>query len=227
MAEPDFDIDQFKNDWQKQNVQPKYDSSEIEQMLNRKSRNYVKYIFWISFLEFAVILFMNVYYYFVNDSTDSIARILEKLGVTSNLEIQRQYDGIYFVMKMVSFFVTGLFVILFYINFRKIKVESNLKRFILQIIKFKKTVNAFILVNIGLIISFVLVFGVFFFRITQSQSATLESNVISGLVTGVFVAAIIGVGLLGLYYRLVYGIILRRLGYSLKQLEQIEAANEE
>ena len=42
---PEFDLDSLKKTWQEQPVQPKYDDKEILQMLNRKSRNYIKYIF--------------------------------------------------------------------------------------------------------------------------------------------------------------------------------------
>lgn len=48
---PEFDLDNFKKTWQEQPVQEKYDNTEILQMLNKKSRNYVKYIFWISVVE--------------------------------------------------------------------------------------------------------------------------------------------------------------------------------
>lgn len=221
MAEPDFDIDQLKADWQKQDVQSKYGAGDIEQMLNHKSRNYVKYIYWISLLEFLVILLANAYYYFVNDSSDSVSHILEKMNISNSKEIITKYDNLYLIMKVLSFVITGVFVVLFYINFKKIKVESNLKKFILQIIRFKKTVNAFILVNIGLIVGFILIFGVYFMKL-QSHT-TLKSSTFTGLIVGFILAAAIGVGLLWLYYKLVYGIILNRLSYNLEQLKEIEA----
>ncbi|MGZ5265037.1 MAG: beta-carotene 15,15'-monooxygenase, partial [Kaistella sp.] len=59
---PEFDLDNFKKTWQEQEVQPKYNSTEIEAMLNKSSRNYVKYILWISIAEFLIILGMNFYY---------------------------------------------------------------------------------------------------------------------------------------------------------------------
>ncbi len=41
---PNFDIDKMKEVWREQ-PKPTYDNRQIEQMLNRKSRNYVKTIF--------------------------------------------------------------------------------------------------------------------------------------------------------------------------------------
>lgn len=46
----DFDIDQLKNAWQKQETGPKYQDSEILEILNKKSRNYVKFIFGLVLL---------------------------------------------------------------------------------------------------------------------------------------------------------------------------------
>jgi hypothetical protein len=56
MANQDFDIDDLKKSWQEQKVTEVYETSEIEAMLNKKSRNYVKYIFWISLLNFYFLL---------------------------------------------------------------------------------------------------------------------------------------------------------------------------
>ena len=66
---PEFDLDNFKKSWQEQEVQPKYNSTEIEAMLNKSSRNYVKYILWISIAEFLIILCMNIYYTFMFSSS--------------------------------------------------------------------------------------------------------------------------------------------------------------
>ena len=52
MLNEDFNIDQFKKSWQEQPVSDVYNTSEIEGMLNKKSTNYVKYIFWISWQNF-------------------------------------------------------------------------------------------------------------------------------------------------------------------------------
>ena len=44
MPKQDFNIDDFKKSWQEQSVPEVYETSEIEAMLNKSSRNYVKYI---------------------------------------------------------------------------------------------------------------------------------------------------------------------------------------
>jgi hypothetical protein len=65
MANLDFDIDDLKKSWQEQKVPEVYETSEIEAMLNKKSRNYVKYIFWISLVEFLFCFAQHLYHFFV------------------------------------------------------------------------------------------------------------------------------------------------------------------
>src|SRR5690606_33586574 len=132
---PEFDIDSFKKTWQEHKVQPKYSSTEIEAMLNKSSRNYVKYILWISIAEFLLFLSVNIYYTFIGDDSQSFITVLGKLGVHSTLELEKDFAHLYFLLKVISLALTTIFVIKFYQNYRLINVESNLKKLILQIIR--------------------------------------------------------------------------------------------
>lgn len=219
---PEFDIDQFKKTWQEQEVQPKYNSSEIEEMLNKKSRNYVKYILWISIAELIVILLMNAYYVFYGDDTTSFMNILEKIGVKKTFEVEKNLSHLYFLLKIFSILMTAGFVYLFFDSYRKINVEENLKKFILQIIKFKKTVNAFILMNIALLVLFTFVITGFTLYLLSEQHIHMDNSTLAVFITGFILMVLICVGLIWLYYRIVYGIILSRLGRSLEQLKKIE-----
>ena len=97
---PEFDLDNFKKSWQEQEVQPKYNSTEIEAMLNKSSRNYVKYILWISIAEFLIILCMNIYYTFLGDDSNSFIKILARLGVQNSTELQTSFGNLYLILKV-------------------------------------------------------------------------------------------------------------------------------
>lgn len=222
---PEFDLDSFKETWQQQPVQPKYDTSEIESMLNKSSRNYVKYILWISLVEFVLILGANLYYTFLGEDTADLVSVLGKLGIDNSDQFQNTLTQLYLALKMVSLALTGIFVYLFYQNYRKINVEANLKKLILQIIKFKKTVQLFILANIVLVILFTLILGIFTFSVLAQQNIELTNPTIIGFVTGLLLTMGISVVLIWIYYRVVYGFILRRLGKNLEQLQNIEEGN--
>lgn len=222
---PEFDIDQFKKSWQEQEVTPKYNSTEIEAMLNRSSRNYVKYILWISCAEFLVILGMNVYYLFAGDDSQTYINILQKVGVHNSVEVQSNFAHLYFALKVISLILTACFVVKFYWNFKKITVESNLKRLIVQIITFKKTVNLFILANIFLMILYTVSLVLFTNWILSEQHISMPKSTLIGFYTGFGVMMALSVVLIWVYYRIVYGIILKKLSENLLDLKKIDSEN--
>lgn len=219
---PDFDLDNLKKTWQEQNVAPKYDSSEIESMLNKSSSNYVKYILWISIAEFLVILVMNLYYSFVGNDSKSFINILLKLGIQDTVDLESKLGNLNFCLKMVSLAITGYFVFQFYRTYIKINVESNLKKLILQIIKFKKTVHLFILANIGLLILYTIILTIFTFWVLDIQHIELDHPTLIGMYVGFFCMLLLSVLLIWAYYRLAYGIILKKLEKNLCELKKIE-----
>lgn len=219
---PEFDIDNFKKTWQEHEIQPKYDSTEIEAMLNKSSRNYVKYILAISVAEFLIILGMNFYYIFIGDDTNSFMNILYRLGIKNSDELTANLSHLYFALKIISLALTAFFVVKFYQNYRRIKVESNLKKLILQIIRFKKTVNYFIFANILLIIFYTVVLFIFTIWTISHQHIELTHPTLIGFYVGMFVMMILSVILIWVYYRIVYGILLKKLGKNLDDLQKIE-----
>lgn len=220
---PEFDLDSFKKTWQEQPVQQKYGDNEILRMLNRKSRNYVKYIFWISVAEFLLFSVIGLFYFFKTEENNGFLNILEKLGAQKTPEVENSFDTIYWILKVLSVVVTAYFVYKFYLNYRKIRIEENLKGLITRIIKFKKTVNAFILISILLLVAFTSVFTIFIVYSLHIQNIEPENSEMMVFVVGVIVTTAFSVLLIWLYYRLVYGIIMSKLDKNLKQLKEIES----
>lgn len=220
---PEFDLDSFKKTWQEQPVQEKYDYNEILQMLNKKSRNYVKYIFWISVIEFLFFTLIGLFYIIQGKESNSFINILTKLGVQRTSELENTFDNIYLVLKVLSLAITAYFVFKFYQNYKVIKIEENLKRFILKIIKFKKTVNAFILINIALLITFTSIFTIFVFYILNTQNVEITNSTLIGFIAGIIISTTFTVIMVWLYYRVVYGIIIKKLDKNLTQLKEIDS----
>ena len=218
----DFNLDDLKKSWQDQDTQSKYAPSEISQMLHKKSRNYVKYIFWISAAEFFIFFSLSVFYIFRAENDTSFLKILKKLGVQQTIQLQESFAQLYVGLKIVSLLITAFFVVQFYLNYKKIKVQDNLKLLILQIVKFRKTVNAFIFTNIALLLIFTAVLTVFIFNIFTAQNISLTHPTLIGFIVGLSLTTLFSVGLIWLYYKIVYGIIMRRLGQNLAELQKIE-----
>lgn len=219
---PEFNLDQFKKTWQEQEVQSKYDRSDIESMLNKSSRNYVKYILWISVAEFLLILGLNIYYLIWGNNSDSFMNLLEKLGVQETPIIEANFAHLYFGLKVISLALTALFVFLFYRNYVQIKVESNLKKLILQIIRFKRTVNLFIIANIGLMLFYAIALTTFTFYTLSSQNIQLDQPTLIGFYLGIALMIIISIVIIWFYYRIIYGILLKKLTKNLVELKKIE-----
>lgn len=191
-------------------------------MLNNKSRTYFKYILWISVAEFLIFISANIYTIFFSQNSSTFINIIGKLGVQKTSEIEMNFEHLYLGLKMISLGMTATFVYLFYKNYQKINIEANLKKFILQIIKFKKTVNAFIVSNVILLIVFTSVFTAFTFYTLNHQNIEITNSLLLGLATVLVLVTVVSIGLILLYYRVVYGIIMNRLDENLKQLKAIE-----
>jgi len=219
----DFDIDALKKTWQDQVISDGYNQDEIEVMLNKKSRNYVKYILWISIAEFIVFGVINFITIFSSDFHTDFTNILNKLQIRNQSEVEFSLDKIYNSMKILSLFITGIFVVVFYLNYKKIDVESNLKKFIIHIIKFKKTVNLFIFSNVLLLVLFI---GSLISLLTvtiRQQNIHVDNPTFWSLIIAVSLSLLISVVLILLYYKLAYGILLKRLSKNLKLLEKIDS----
>ncbi len=219
---PDFNIENLKKTWQEHKIPPKYQSTEIEAMLHKSSRNYVKYILGISIAEFVIILIFNLYYLFTGGDSAPILNVFSKLGVATTPVLQQQLDVVYYFLKVSSLLLSGYFIYRFYQNYIHIKIESDLKKLILQIIKFKKTVNFFILANIGLMIAFMVVLGGFIFYILSNEHIAPNHPTLIAFYVGFIISTILSVLFIWIYYRIVYGILLKRLEKNLNELEKIE-----
>lgn len=220
---PEFDLDSFKKTWQEQPVAPKYDNNEILRMLNKKSRNYVKYIFWISLVEFVLFSAFGLFYILQNKESNTFLSSLQKLGVEKNEQLQDIFDNIYLIIKVLTLIITGYFVVRFYQNYRKIKIEEDLKEFISRIIKFKKTVNAFILINILIVVVFTSALTIFGIYALQNQNSSVADTTIVAFIVSFIISTVLCVVLIWAYYRLVYGILIKRLDKNLAQLKNIDS----
>jgi hypothetical protein len=59
-------------------------------------------------------------------------------------------------------------------------------------------------------------------NVLQAQNIHLNQATLIGFITGIVISIGLGVLLIWLYYRIVYGIIMSRLSRNLEQLQDIE-----
>ncbi len=183
----------------------------------------MKYIFWISVVEFLFFSVLGLFYFFQEEESDSFRKVLERLGAQEAPEVENNFGHAYLAIKIMSLLITAYFVLKFYQNYRRIKIEENLKGLITRIIKFKKTVNAFILISIVLLLTFTFVLISFIFYTLSSQNIQPTSANLTIIIVGITISTLLAVSMIWVYYRLVYGSIIKKLDKNLKQLKEIDS----
>ena len=208
-------LELLKEQWKSGDQElPKLSFREIYQMLLKKSSSIVKWIFIISIAE---LLFWLSLYFIIPDSN---LEIMHKMGIGDFI----------FYSNIVHFTIFGVFIYYFYKNFRSIKVTDNTKLLMKKILMTRRTVKYFVYYNIGMFILSSVILDVFFYNRSEqlydvmdfaNQGVPLENFatvfIISQIVVGVLV-----VGILMLFYWLVYGLLLRRLKTNYKELKKID-----
>lgn len=210
------ELDLLKKDWQKEDSNyPKLTYNDLYKMILKKSSSIVKWIFIISLLEFAFWVIIS----FALKDTKSMERFNAF-----------DADAILIPLAVAGYIVLAYFFYLFFKNYRTISVTDNAKILMENILKTRRTVRHYVAFNLGyLILSVVIVLFIEFDQdpqiIAQVQKAAangeaLKFYAIFILTTMLFLAVAIGVLLL--FYWLVYGILLGRLNKNYKELQKME-----
>lgn len=223
----EFDLDSLKNSWQKQSRERLYTATDIELMLKKKSANYVKYIFYISLAEMLVLLGFSLYYYWGNDGgVQDFMRLMQRLGLKVHPNLWIDFKVLYQFIKILAVILTGYFLHRFYTSYRRISSGINLKELILSIIKLRKSVQWFIWLNLIILVlfGFVLMFMVGY-RLENPTELTQQGSM-KVFYISLFAGILITILIAWIYYRILYGIINKRLKKTLRQLEEISTETE-
>ena len=210
----EFDLDSIKGAWQAAQDEKNYSSKEIFNMLKRKSVTAVKWVFTISLIE--IILAVSFYIYFFT-----------KYSISEfHNDLIRDYGNLAYLYEAFNFIVYGVtfwFIWLFFKSYKKIRVQSSVRELSQDIIDFRKYVQYFIRFN--LIMFFIIsIFGVFSVWRNNPDLEKIPWNSPTGLgiIAGITFSILFFLGIVWLYYYLVYGTFQRRLKRNLKNLDSIE-----
>ena len=198
------ELDLLKKDWQKSdNSFEQVSEIEIYKMIHKKSSSIVKWIFIISIIEFII---LNSVSFMLPD---------EKISKSETIEF------FITVLDYLSYGVALFFMYLFYKNYRSISVTSNTKKLMECILNTRKTVRYYIGYNL-FIVFFVSV--VLLSNEIQIKSATGNDDGarIFFICILMLVFVIVLVGLVWLFYQLIYGILLKKLNRNYTELKKID-----
>jgi len=209
------ELELLKKDWKKQGDSfQKLSYNEIYKMIHKKSSSIVKWIFIICIAEFLFWGFANLLI------PDSFFEIYEKLHLKTILQ----------TTQVLHYIVVVIFIYLFYKNYNAICVIDSTSLLMKKIIKTRKTVNYYVYYNIIVtaILSIVVNIIMFSDEALLNEVLNPENKIIDHdkffniMLISQVVALIVMIGLLWLYYKLIYGILLRKLNKNYKELESLE-----
>lgn len=212
------ELELLKKQWQNREQElPKLSYDDIYKMLLKKSSSIVKWIFYISIAE---MIFWTVLSLFVPESSRKFS---DDIGLHNAL----------LVLNIISHIIVITFVFLFYKNYRKISTTDSVKELMKNILRTRKTVKYFVIYNVGASILMIIGLNIYYYLNQDvifemmvadygiSKNISQEKFIQVFLVVQ-FVFGLIMIGLMLLFYRLLYGTLLLRLNKNYKELKKLE-----
>ncbi len=204
------ELELLKKDWKKQEEGlPKLSYDQIYRMILKKSSSMIKWIFIISIVEF--ILWVSI---------DIIIRLSGKYEEIEVLGL----EGFSLVSTILSYSILLYFIVRFYQNYRNIQTTDSPAVLMKNILNTRRTVKQYVWVNISflaLTTLIIIIYMVFYTDVYTQQSTDEHIPIYLIITTSVIVLAIF-IGLLALLYRVIYGILTRRLKKNYKELQKLE-----
>ena len=210
------ELEILKKDWKKQESSfLQISEIEIYGMLHKKSSSLVKWILIISILE--LLLWLSFSFFTVDD------QYLETLKLY-------HLDTLMPIMNAISYGVILFFIFLFFKNYKTINATDNVKQLMQNILKTRKTVKYYVWYNLAMTaLSFILVFIFQFMydpnitKMVGKMSQNVNINIFYCIMLVIYAVIIaLFVGLIWLFYRLLYGILMKRLQKNYNELKKID-----
>jgi hypothetical protein len=214
------ELDLLKKDWKKNAASfTQLSENDIYKMIHKKSSSVVKWIFIISIIELGLGLVLGLILSFTKYDEKNV-ELIKHLGVY----------GYYIASTVFLYGVIFYFIFKFYSMYRKIAVDDNTKKLISTILKTRKVVKQYIAFNLSFFAVFFIVFGGYLFYEGYLEGASksgvvhpempLNIAVISFIV--LIIATAIFTFAFWLIYKLIYGILLKRLQNNFEELKKID-----
>ncbi len=210
------ELELLKKDWKKDDANfPRLSYNEIYKMILTKSSSIVKWIFFISLIEF---VFWTILAFALKDSKG--IREFDKLDT----------DYIMIPLTIIGYMILAYFFYLFFKNYRTISATDSAKVLMENILKTRRTVKNYVAFNvIFIVIGSAAAMYIQFDQnpqiVSMAHKAAANGNLLVFyariiLITAVFLIGAIAIMLF--FYWLIYGILLKRLNLNYKELKKLE-----
>jgi len=202
------ELELLKKDWKKKEQQFKQVSEQdIYHMLHQSSSSIVKWIFIISIIEFLIFRLLDFTLFFDE-------------AFINRLKSYHIYD-IEKVATVINFIVLIGFIIYFYKNLKNISTTSSVKKLMKDIIETRKIVKYYVWYNLAIAFITGVIILYSQLKYDSNLSPLFEKYQLVVIFIGLSVIVLL-VGVFYLFYKLVYGILLKRLQNNYKELKKID-----
>ena len=214
------ELDLLKKAWQKDShTYEQISEVEIYKMLHTKSSSIVKWIFYISLFELGFGFILGLVLSFTKYDTRNV-ELLKKWN------IYEVYIGFSILIYLVVFY----FIYKFYLMYKNISVVDNTKQLLSSILKTRKVVKNYVIFNLSTFaFLFITIFslGLYHGYIDAMMKNGVEHPAIpvKKALICIFIVVIVTIVLtflVWLFYRLLYGILLRKLKRNYEELKKID-----
>ncbi|WP_458626800.1 hypothetical protein [Winogradskyella sp. PC D3.3] len=207
------ELELLKKDWNKSENQYKsFSDSDIYKMSHKKSSSIVKTLFYISVAELGFWILINFLPFVLSDR------------MKAQLE-EMSHSWVYIALNILSYAVIVLFVYLLWKAHKAISVTDNAKKLMESILKTRKIIKYYVLYN--LFIALISIPVSLYFSINEHPE--ISEKLAEASSTQLFIMTLIGLGLTALFilliwvfYRLIYGILIKRLTKNYNELKKLE-----
>lgn len=206
-------LDLLKKDWNREPADKKLSAKDIYPMLHKKSSSIVKTLFYISVAELVFWILVNSIPYFVSDA------FREKLDSIYS-------DDLTLGLTIFSYAVIILFIILLFRSYKTISVTDSAKQLMANILRTRKIIKYYVLYNLimaGVSMVLALYHSFHYDPNARQVIENLDTNGIAIFIAFSILFTAILILIIWLFYKLIYGLLLKRLNRNYKELEELEA----
>ncbi len=211
------ELELLKKDWQQREADlPKLSYDEIHKMIWKKSSSLVRWIFYISIIEFLVPHLL----YLIPSFRD---------GASSSVTTQLGIENILIVLTVLQYGVAVYFITQFYKRYKEISVLDSAGNLMKRIMRTRRTVKHYVIFALGMILVYFAVFigGMYFSDnlieiLELSRKPDMDPERLKLLVMGIMaIAGVVMTVIMGGIYFLLYGLLTRRLFYNYQDLKRM------
>lgn len=203
------ELEDLKNKWAKQDFSHSYSKEEIKGFLQKKSTHSIKWIFYLSIVEFVLYLGLPLLAPNYLDSYDYYRSLnLFEFSIFTTL---------------LGYILLLYFMWRFFKNYKNISVANSIKDHLSAILKTRRAVNQYFYFNMAILIIFTIVVLIAALERDKNMIALQKDN--NSLLMIIFIIGLlisIIISLFGLLYYFVYGRYLRPLKNNEKDLLKME-----